>query len=682
LHYAPLLAVDEQSDSVPCTMPVGLWVALERCRSASRADDAAVQFEELHRILERWPEVQLGESAAGAFASERIGALLRSGRRSGYAAFEERAAAAYATAVAARDRAALARIPRLYPGSDAARAANDALLDWASEALDAADVAAIVQSELPATWTLAGADEREVRLCLRQAAVHAELGNRELADEFVRTLAEVRPEVVSEAPDGTGRPLGELAAGLPRWVPGDHTPHPGRFSANCKQIARWVGEHELLGFALPDAAADAAPSERQLVVVHLQRERRNARLFALDARDPGTPAWISEFTLDNLPPQSPTNYWSRHVAFAAGRIVVAGDREVFGLNAADGTRAWEWRPDAGPMLTITLACSAGVVVAVVHQPGDRYFVQALDARNGTELWREGMQDAFVQRTPLLASNRVVFLPRVGLKQTIVRDLFTGRRERAIDLGVPVSSTVEQDAWIEGDHLIIPWFAPVLAKAERNQISAYDLGAGTLAWRVGFDDQGTERRGLSGIVQHAEQTYLIVSAWPSAERPAAANMLFELHTGIGALTPLSNIRLGSEDRLFGLPTRGGRLRVGSPYVYLRSSRSGVGEARLRAIDLTSGELWVQSLPVPVEDIYSLPTPAPALSESSVAIAYTLSPMRTQQQKPTTLAFFDRTTGLRRGERLLASAHGASDRLQLVPLGDALIVKGKDQLEILE
>src|SRR5262249_16092850 len=130
-------------------------------------------------------------------------------------------------------------------------------------------------------------------------------------------------------------------------------------------------------------------------------------------------------------------------------------------------------------------------IAVVHTSDDRYYLEALDAHSGTELWREGMQDPVLQLLPLLSSNQAVFLPVSGRKQFLVRDLFTGRQALSFESESPVSYSVDQDAWIEGDRLVLPWFNDNRSSVA-NQIVAIDLSSGRALWRLGFGGDASTR----------------------------------------------------------------------------------------------------------------------------------------------------------------------------------------------
>jgi hypothetical protein len=519
-----------------------------------------------------------------------------------------------------------------------------------------------------------------VRLCLRLAAVFGRRGNRALERELVRSLAESHPDVVSDLPEHEKKTLGALAASIERWTPPDPTAPPGRFDASCKSLVNWPGEHEILGLVVPPEGTPAT-APRELFVLHAPASRKQVGFFTLSADRPGEKVAETQISAAGLPLVHDLGLWSSRVVFSPGRIVVSGGDAVVGLDTQGLARVWEWHAPGGFPESITITGASGVVVAVVALGEGRYYLQGLDAHTGTELWREGMQEAGLRPMPLCSSNRLVFLPNSGRKQFLVRDLFTGRRAHAFEIKVPVQSLADEEAWIEDDRLILPWFNESRS-SERNQMIAVDLASGRLLWRIGFAEIGSEPFVLENVIQHAGKTYLIAGPWPSDEPQARA--LLELSTGIGAVAPLAHIRIGRDDRILGVGKSERRLRLSSPLVFLLSKSTKSDEARLRAIDLASGELWAQGLGVTIEDVRKVTVPVPALSETTIAIAYTLfsrgNPPRPATD-PTSLVFLDRASGLKAERRDLNERHGNSDALRFFPLGDALVIQGDKRLEVL-
>jgi hypothetical protein len=107
--------------------------------------------------------------------------------------------------------------------------------------------------------------------------------------------------------------------------------------------------------------------------------------------------------------------------------------------------------------------------------------------------------------------------------------------------------------------------------------------------------------------------------------------------------------------------------------LRASR----DAQLRCIDLDNGDAWSQSLGLDFGDILTGPQSMPALSDSTVAIAYG---SHVNQSVSMSISFFDVRTGALGGRRDMLP--NGRDVPQLVPLGDTLLVRTRNTLEILK
>lgn len=684
-RFVPLAPVSvSHGNTVVCEMPVGLWVLFERAALARAADETAPEFAALHALIERYGDAALPPASAGELASERIGSMLRAGLSSGYDTFESRARAQLDAALGARDRQKLADVARLFPHSKSSQTAHDALLEWATESLEVERVARIVRSELAADWRPAEASSREVQLCLRLASVLSATGNHELANELVRTLAENEPELVSDLPTQRGQRLADLAAGIVRWTPPDPLPPAGRFDASCRNGAlddAWDAEHEILG-VLPGEPGERAPRDRALLLVRPSTGAQTATFVALSPGDPLNPLWTTAVKMSNMPSGSTSGGFGRRVALSATRVLVATGESIVALDAESGTQAWEWRPPSPPRST-SISAASGVLVVVLRLPDERYALQALDAHGGHELWREDLADTGLLRTPVLSSNRIVFLPAPGRQQCATYDLFTGRRGLSFELDAPAGSNMERDAWIEGDRLILPWFNATKARLPlSNQVLAIDLATGERLWRVGFAEPGEDQRTLDGVLQFGQRTFLVLKPWRVDDKPSAPGLILELATQIGATAPISNVRVMPEDRIFGLAPAS-RVRLPSSLVFILAERPGADTSSLRCIDLTSGELWVQSLAVPASELeYNAPMPLPAISDTTVAVGFTHRPRDRQALAVTSLLFYDRASGLKRDERSLSLTLSRSERPQFVSFGDALLVKGGRALEILK
>ena len=661
------------NDSLLASIPVGLWVRLERARVAEFKQDTPAVFQELHAILARYSAIELPHGMASELAAEQIGALLSAGRRSGYEPFEKEARALFDRALEERDRDSLAGLARRFPHSRAAREANDTLLDWAREDSDASTVARIVLDELPETWQIASATEREVGLALRLGSVLGRSGNPDYRAGLLRRLALHHPQLVSPLSEDGGATLLQLADELD--APTGPTRAPATFDDTCRSVSIYPGEHELVGEIL------TPQGQKLLLAIHVDRNAGFGELFAVAPETPREAVWTYDLEVARLPRR-----WSGRVAVAAGHCMLAIAGDVIALDGTTGEFVWErsMAPDEPEFIV----ADDGVALVVVRRPDDTSAVRAFDAATGTPIWDVDASDPTLQDQPLVSEGRVVFLPNINYKRLVVRDLYTGKLSYEYELPCNVKDpkrTFYEGCWIEDDKLILPWFLAA-RYPERNHILAVDLELGELAWRVALPQPDGIPRDLYSILQHDGKTFLVLWTAPAASRTVTFGEIRELRTNLPAISnPIGELRLNPGDRLLGVERRE-RVALSTPHVFVRSSARDAKSTYLRMIHLPFGERWKHVLPVPTEELYNGLMPLPAISDSTVAFAYTewrdRRRNRTRPTKQTSLVFVDKETGLARDTRILPDDLGGQDRIELWSEGPSLFMRGRSQLEILQ
>jgi outer membrane protein assembly factor BamB len=682
--YPQSSARPDDSSALP-EMPVGLWVLIQRDGRSARRNDDAGEFAALHAILERYPKVEVLTWQAGELARQRIEALLAAGRRQGYDVFEARAQSLYEEGVRTHDDGVLNLVSERFPGSRAALAANDARLDLALQGGDIGTVARIVRDELKDGFDLSTADSQAVSRLLRLADAFGRIGNGEARSALLRGLAAAAGETHSDVAADAGATIAELAAAAPQYARSARTLDRGRFKSGTDTVTERVfqGEFDLVGETLPSTPLPETPAGRPSTLIFARNfGRSTTALVAVDSDDPTAERWSVDIVPRTMTRTGPL---SRRSGFAAGRALVATNEKVLAIDTDAGVEVWDWTPPVQAE-SISLAVRSGIAVAVVTQRGERdsWFVFGLDAKTGAELWRESGFDASVQRSPILSDTRIVFMPMSGNRVVVVLDLFTGTRTRRLDLEAPVRANVDTDAWIEGDRLIIPWFLQQ-SLPERSQVLALDLATGRPAWRVAIGDPRAPRW-IAGVLQQGERSWLLLQSRGTTETMLQEQSLALLDTKIGALTPLTSVRIGMDDLILGLG-RAERVVFPDGPIALLSPRSGggrgpVGDARVRCIDLDRGELWVQGLGIPFDDLAVGSLPMPAASDTILCVVTVSNPAMVQNSFPRAdLRAFDIATG---GPRGIRGVHMSETRdvPQLVPLGELLIVRTKARMEFLK
>lgn len=687
--FEPVVGGQSRAEVVPIELPVTLWTRFARERAAIRSGDTAREFALLHGLLADFGDLPLLDGTVGDRASARIGALLRNGQRTGYEPFAAQALTELDAALAARDPARLYALAQHYPFSTAAQRANDTRLDWSLEAGDVGEVARVLQMELPTPWNPVSASARELGLVLRLAETARRAGNTELAEALELALADEQPDHVSDVGVSAGRALRDVARALVAAHPAADDPLRATFQPGAKPIAESgrTGEFELLG-RIESPEPGAAPD---LVLGYTLNSatRRGATILAWKA-DGTTERWSHALAPSGGPLDSPSaggqgGPWHRHVAVTRGRVIVATADALFALNALDGEPVWNWSVPGATPRAMTLDVESGVAVLAVKSD-EGVHLYGFDAWSGAPLWQDGPQSPDYQLAPVLSASRVVSLPMIGMTGVLVRDLFTGRRRLAFELELKANQLIADQAWIEGERLIVPRLEESNLQ-DLNQISCVDLATGARVWKIAINDIAGGRRMLTEVLQHDGRTYLVLRTPTGLNvRDGQASSyqagLYELSTNIGAVAPIHNLRLAPADKIIG--ARAGRRTQLATSTVLVLSTSNSGDMRVRALDLEGGELWVQSLGVTKDEVQSSDMAAPAWSDATVALGFKLMPkgQRNAALNNTFLTFFDRATGQQHEKRALpANAIDKADQLGLYPWGDVLVLRTKTRLEFL-
>ncbi|MDP6540821.1 MAG: PQQ-binding-like beta-propeller repeat protein, partial [Planctomycetota bacterium] len=676
----PLMEREAADEFGVWELPVGLWVALERAAYHARTGDVTAELEEWHRVLERWPAEPLPPGSAAEVAGGRIAACLEAAGREPYAPFEERARALLERVAATGDRVRLEEVARRFPQSDAARDANDLLLDWAVEQGDTQAVASIVSGELPRTWCAARANEREALLVLRLAAALESTGNLDYPRALLRALAESRADLVSPVTVHGGLTLGEL---VEREAPARvDTPPNYTFHRSPPVRATHLGRHTLLG-AVPPPHGTGAELPELLLFAHDELaprgERRSVSLSAVSADAPDAPAWTQHVATR----KTPVDDWSRRAGFAPGRVLLALDEGVIALGRDGGGEGggewlWGWSAPEGRAEAVTVRSGLGLVVSDLD--GGKSLIHALDVASGALLWEREIDETLYWPHPVSSEREAVFLPRVGKRKALVLDLFSGRTSRTVQLPHAARKEAYETSWIEDGRLIVPRFM-MLRRPEQNEILALRLATGTVDWRVRFEEVAGGGRELHAIVQYAGRTYLVLRPRHTLREDDLHGLLVELNTSVGGHAPVGSLRLGVEHQLIGVDI-GERRRLESPFLFLRSFGPGETEMKVHAVHLPYGhERWMRRLPVSPADLYDRNMPMPAVSQTTVALAYSEKPRNARSPSRTLLFSFDKSTGAPTGSQELDRRLGRGAQLRLAPLGDALLLAGEEQLQVM-
>lgn len=669
-------------------LPVPLWIACERARSARAAGRVDDELRALEPLVREYAGVELptreGTGTAGVLARARMLALVSGSAPEQLVGYEQRAQAELERALSVQGSAdsragsgageePLLQLENWWPGTRAAARAADARLERAAASGNAAELIAILAQRAGGPLDPASLPPAELALWNRAASGLADSGSLELAQTLFQTLARAADAAGDTAGSAQAAGLAERAEALRRALQGtlnstlaapgaNFRPDPPRLWS-IDTASHFLGTQTVRGEAL-------------VYVALIEPQTRVWKLTAWSAKDASAPRWSTD-----LPPEMGQQLaaadWRTQARLVHERVVIASDTQVLALDAGTGELSWRVFLESQEM-ALGLCSGSGVVMVLARNEVPENRLVALEARTGRQLWSRASASHGQRALPLVAEDRLCFLPQMGGSEVEIADLYTGRRIGSLALAAGAQARLEADAWVEGERLLVPW----IDHSSISRVECHSVRSLQRLWELDLSGSGEERRQLSVVLQHGERTWLYLRPIGNGASQRSPQLI-ELSTEIGALAPLSHVRLAFDDRLLG--SRQWRRRpLPSPELFVLSRRpQNPQEARVRCVDLTSGERWVTTLLTPWKEISGAQTPLPALSEETVVLAYTpgMQPNRSNAIGAQ-LVFLDRASGLVRADKraLPQEYFGSSDSLELIPMGSSLLVRGERRLEL--
>ncbi len=639
-------------------VPVGIFAERELARVSREDADLAGELAALHALIERCsddPRFAPDKLAAAA----RIGEILSHGTPSEYAPFEAKAQALLLESKKNSDVDSLSRVAELFPHSKAAGVALDTGLDIAAQNGLPDQYARQFTASLGEPWSFARASEVEIRRAIRLANLFGRFGNAELVRSVLRRLARTRPDLIFDPRADPTRTLADVVATLPKEREklslADHATFDSsvRFLPGDPPRGSW----NLVG-ALP--LADDAPEDAPRTWIATS----DGRVFAWKTSPTVKLAW-PVFELDrHLSPALSTN----QIVLTTKNVIVALANEIVAIDAENGSESWRITSN-DEMIERTIFGSDGVVLYTTSNGSRWISLNAVSATSGTPMWSVplGTTSPSGQQAEIVGAGRVVVLPTGGANRTArVFDLFTGKFTTDIELDSDAGTVDARTAWIEKDRLIVPAFRR--GARSTDWVRAWSLDTGARSWSVPAEPD----RELDSVLRVQGSSFLVLGGGLQSGRPTSGSIL-ELDVELGAVRAVQNVKLAPGDLLIGI-ARLAVNQLSDPFVFVRSEVPGAKETSIRAIHLPYGERWSYRLPVPIESFYTGPMPKPAMSQSTVAVAYTRydRSQSGKQARVTELVFLDRTNGAKRDLRTLDIRLGSSDGLELGAAGDALFL----------
>lgn len=357
---------------------------------------------------------------------------------------------------------------------------------------------------------------------------------------------------------------------------------------------------------------------------------------------------------------------------APGTLVLRSTQRIVALSRENGAVLWRW--SASEAAIFSAVANESKLFVVTLAAGNRYELRAFDVHAGNPLWSRNLpSEGFVLEKPLCSEDALVLLPDQDHQHVLVLRPTTGETQSEFDLESKPDRRGSEQIWIEGGLLI----EPRLRKSEiprLNRIRAQDLATGALVWSENFDVDGDSRQIQFLLEWNGERTLVVNSR--SGESPISLVRVLE-----GGIEPVDGLGLAKGEKLTSTPS----LKVVSlqdPLVLFVARSDLKSPARLKGVSLQSGFAWDHEMPIASEDLYTSFT-GPVASDSTVVFAYNKWPRDAPRPTEARMRFLSRDSGTCLAEWDLDPVlYPAAYRVRLVPLGNALILCGPTQMEVLQ
>jgi outer membrane protein assembly factor BamB len=662
---------------------IALWAALELAAEDRRQGADKALAARLFDLLRRFGDDPLpGGSGVDVrtWATGRLGLLRATAAAEVFAPYEAEARAlleaarvdqgrgegvAVGSADSRRAALELARIAALYPGTDAARRANDLRLDVAVATGQVEEVARIVLDPLPADSSIRTLDERQLRLLLRLAAALGAGGNPALRAGLAEQMATARPSLVADLEPYRGLGIGALAE-VWREAAAPVPPSVPRPTTAVVPTERMAGDFAFVGSARAEDGGELALFLSQNGLVALRAGERTGYVWNVPLADVDWPSRVERTRVQG------------------GLVHVAARDRIVCVRASDGGGGWTWHVGDGRSILRIVHSDGVALVRTVPEFGDgSELLVALDAASGVELWRRATPLGTI---PVAGGGRLVLVLE-GSDRAEVIDLFLGGRIRTLEVGNR-RNVSGGEGWISEGLYVLPQFLRDDDPA-RNHVEAFDLETGARAWRIDFNTHRGAPHVLMSVLEHAppgaEPQRLFVLR--RSDAASSTRTVHVLNERLGALDRGALVELRERAQLVDMPPHG-LVRLNQPLFFVETTPRDSGErASLRAVDVHLGTLWEVGLPRPPLPSGTAPEAGqsrlltPVVGEDTVVFASVSSGgPRASGEAQWQLTFFDRRSGEVRETRPLPREIARWH--ELVGVGSALFLAGVERLDRFE
>lgn len=649
----------------------------------------AAELGALHSLLEESPAEDLFDTTSALWAVSRIQSLrLLHPDSTSIAALdaraEERLRAAEEAARSTGSTELLEAMPRLFPGSSAARRAAEARVEFALATGTPAEIASIVVEALPRDWHPARSSEQETDMLLRLAETLGGAGNLDFRAGLGQSLARFQPDAEVRRPkDMPGTGATTLRAVADHWLESANAASTGadasalpEFDATVLVARRTNGDFVPVGRGMPPG-----PDAEEIGLFASAKE-----ILAIPTGRAGVPLWRLPISLSISSSKRDSK-----VIVSGSNVILAERDAVMCVDLATGAELWTFSAEDRGISTIYGESGVCVVVTDTGNGGRPAEVYGLDAMLGVELWYLNSIGQRYYPGLKVGNGRVVLLP-LQKGPAAVHDVFTGYPVTVIETG-RVNVRVGRAAWIDHGRLVLPYIESANSAELPNAILAYDLDDGSKAWRIDLDRFRGERRNLLGIVDmpdgsggRSRLAMLQPLTDGSINRSLQRTSAYAVHCldeKAGRVGPQRRLEIENSTRILGVDLRR-RVTLESPLMVVASTSRTSNATILHAVGPDLATLWKvpSARKILVPGAQNLP--AAVLSKDAVAMMvnepFGSDSVRSSETK---LMFLDAATGKHLETRRLGGTGLAPGGWRhMTAFGRSLVVAGSRLMDVME
>ncbi|MEY4830650.1 MAG: hypothetical protein RLZZ562_2446 [Planctomycetota bacterium] len=534
-------------------------------RLARLCTDPAERLAAWQDLLMRHGKSALLRRTVGEVAHAEIAGILEANGRAAYASIEK--AAAERLAAAGSDARALRVVCESYPHSDAARIAEQRLLDAAVESGDLATAIDV--------WSRNSRGEARHPGTVRRAAEAARIrGNLAFAHALMATLQ--GDTTASDWPSDNGKSYAEIAAAFAKAAaPESSSLRMSLPAAIVREMDNPAPPAQMR--ALPMRVVDGfSPPIPPMIYIGIEDQVRG-----LDLGDPALPTRFVHRT------GGVERMW-----LCGGVLVVPSLERIDAIDARTGAAIWSLRQDE--TLHVCHGVLSGVLLVTQRRNDDRVTLSGIEPLTGREVFTRDFSGADYAPQPRpTATDLLLTRTQEGGPTTLLRiDPLTGRTTAAIGLGAELQQAAKAPPEVIQSPLLLQRF---FGDAERVYVpldgalrgdGAPALIAiamdGSVAW------QWTGKQGQSLAMEALRDGRIAVVAGGSPARggrPAALGEAFVLDAKTGE--QVRTIGLGNDIQVLNWR----RLRTDAPApdrLLLSDLDPDSGDRRLVCLPLVDGE----------------------------------------------------------------------------------------------